>query len=269
MGSFVTIAPAAPNSASGMPDFVPASGSTAISAPSAFIFLTVSGVAATRLSFASISRVTAMRIHPPPRGAERPSSPVQPPEVSASAISETITMTVLGVRAPLTKPWKATMVATTKMANATSQCPVTAPIASPRTMLTTWAPPTTIQCTKRSYIATCAGRSLPSAVAYSTSPWSAICLLHACTFLFGRRGLAQLSPEGNGASEPAPRSPRRHHRGRADGLASPLGGRLVETDRRERRGLAIADAADCKVLDGFIEQPVEVELGAQMQKHRA
>src|SRR5882757_2343805 len=61
-----TVAPAAANSASGMPDLVPAPGSTAISAPSAFIFLTVSGVAATRSSPASSSRATAMRIHPSP-----------------------------------------------------------------------------------------------------------------------------------------------------------------------------------------------------------
>src|SRR5262245_37840981 len=61
-----------------MPDFVPAFGSTATSAPSAFIFLTVSGVAATRFSPASISRATAMRIHPPPRktgNAETASAP--------------------------------------------------------------------------------------------------------------------------------------------------------------------------------------------------
>src|SRR5260221_7828764 len=50
-----------------MPDFVPAPGSTATSAPSPFIFLTVSGVAATRPSAGSISRATAMRISPPPR----------------------------------------------------------------------------------------------------------------------------------------------------------------------------------------------------------
>src|SRR5258705_9915115 len=61
-----TVAPAAANSASGIPDLVPAPGSTAISAPSAFIFLTVSGVAATRPSAASASRATAMRIHPSP-----------------------------------------------------------------------------------------------------------------------------------------------------------------------------------------------------------
>src|SRR6266403_4070759 len=73
--SAATVAPAAVNSASGMPDFVPASGSTAISAPSAFIFLTVSGVAATRPSLASISRAMAMRIHQPPRGATTPVEP--------------------------------------------------------------------------------------------------------------------------------------------------------------------------------------------------
>src|SRR5712691_9583686 len=57
-----TLAPAAANSASGMPDFVPALGSTATSAPSPCIFLTVSGVAATRASAGSTSRATAMRI---------------------------------------------------------------------------------------------------------------------------------------------------------------------------------------------------------------
>src|SRR5258708_5737008 len=54
-----------------MPDLVPAPGSTATSAPSAFIFLTVSGVAATRSSPASTSRATAMRIHPSPRERRR------------------------------------------------------------------------------------------------------------------------------------------------------------------------------------------------------
>src|SRR5262249_17417395 len=72
-------------------------------------------------------------------------SPLQPPEASASAISEMTTMTTLGSRAPVRKPWTATMVATTKTANASSQCPATPPIANPSTILATWAPPTTIQ----------------------------------------------------------------------------------------------------------------------------
>src|SRR6516165_1813093 len=71
MASFVTVAPAAVNSASAMPDFAPAPGSTAISAPSAFIFFTVSGVAATRLSIGSVSRATAMRIRSSPRADRR------------------------------------------------------------------------------------------------------------------------------------------------------------------------------------------------------
>jgi len=115
----VTVAPAAVNSASGMPDFVPAPGSTATSAPSPFIFLTVSGVAATRPSAGSTSRATAMRIHRLLVTGD--TAALQPPEASASAISEIITMTMLGSLAPLKKPWAATMVAITKMANASSQ----------------------------------------------------------------------------------------------------------------------------------------------------
>src|SRR5262245_41647131 len=49
-----------------MPDFIPAPGSTVTSAPSPCIFLTVSGVAATRPSSGSLSRATAMRIPPSP-----------------------------------------------------------------------------------------------------------------------------------------------------------------------------------------------------------
>jgi hypothetical protein len=60
--SRVTAAPAAAKSASRMPDFTPAPGSTATSAPSAIIFLTVSGVAATRGSPASVSAATAIFI---------------------------------------------------------------------------------------------------------------------------------------------------------------------------------------------------------------
>src|SRR5580704_8870336 len=48
-----------------MPDFSPAPGSTATSAPSAIIFLTVSGVAATRGSPASTSPATATFMIPP------------------------------------------------------------------------------------------------------------------------------------------------------------------------------------------------------------
>src|SRR5262252_2604102 len=46
-----------------MPDFKPAPGSTANSAPNALSFLTVSGVAATRGSAGSLSRAILMRIH--------------------------------------------------------------------------------------------------------------------------------------------------------------------------------------------------------------
>src|SRR5436190_17186367 len=58
------LAPAAMKSASGIPDLIPAPGSTATSAPRLFSFLTVSGVAATRSSAGSDSRATAMRILP-------------------------------------------------------------------------------------------------------------------------------------------------------------------------------------------------------------
>src|SRR5215470_13404374 len=49
---------------------MPAPGSTTTSAPSAFIFRTVSGVAATRSSAESVSRATAMRITPSPQEAD-------------------------------------------------------------------------------------------------------------------------------------------------------------------------------------------------------
>src|SRR5882757_2842840 len=55
-------APAASKSASGMPEALPAPRATMTSAPSALNFLTVSGVAATRGSPASVSRATAIRI---------------------------------------------------------------------------------------------------------------------------------------------------------------------------------------------------------------
>src|SRR4051812_16047513 len=48
-----------------MPDFTPAPGCTATSAPSPIIFLTVSGVAATRGSDGSASAATAIFIMPP------------------------------------------------------------------------------------------------------------------------------------------------------------------------------------------------------------
>src|ERR1700692_4800666 len=48
-----------------MPDLIPAPGSTATSAPRPIIFLTVSGVAATRGSPASVSAATATFINPP------------------------------------------------------------------------------------------------------------------------------------------------------------------------------------------------------------
>src|ERR1044072_2470067 len=52
-----------------MPDFTPAPVSTTTSAPSAFIFLTVAGVAATRGSAGSASAGTAIFMMPPVRGA--------------------------------------------------------------------------------------------------------------------------------------------------------------------------------------------------------
>src|SRR5437764_6447581 len=48
-----------------MPDLIPAPGSTATVAPSPIIFLTVSGVAATRDSPASVSAITATFMDPP------------------------------------------------------------------------------------------------------------------------------------------------------------------------------------------------------------
>src|SRR5215471_10232699 len=51
-----------------MPDLTPAPACTATVAPSATIFLTVSGVAATRASSASVSAITATFIDPPPAG---------------------------------------------------------------------------------------------------------------------------------------------------------------------------------------------------------
>src|SRR5271154_5171053 len=63
--SRATLAPAAVKSASRTPDLIPAPGSTATSAPSPIIFLTVSGVAATRGSPASVSAATATFMIPP------------------------------------------------------------------------------------------------------------------------------------------------------------------------------------------------------------
>src|SRR5262245_16111213 len=63
--SALTVAPAAVNSESGRPDFSPAPGSTATSAPSALNFFTVSGDAATRGSDGSISLATAIFMRPP------------------------------------------------------------------------------------------------------------------------------------------------------------------------------------------------------------
>src|SRR5580692_12238060 len=76
MASAATAAPAAVKSASRMPDLIPAPGSTATSAPRPIIFLTVSGVAATRDSPASVSAATATFINPPTaaRPAIRPMS---------------------------------------------------------------------------------------------------------------------------------------------------------------------------------------------------
>src|SRR6185503_20566755 len=53
-------------SASAIPEAMPAPRATATSAPRALNFLTVSGVAATRGSLASVSRATAIRIRASP-----------------------------------------------------------------------------------------------------------------------------------------------------------------------------------------------------------
>src|SRR5262252_8589488 len=63
--SALMVAPTAVNSESGRPDLRPAPGSTAISAPSALNFFTVSGEAATRGSDGSISLATAIFMGPP------------------------------------------------------------------------------------------------------------------------------------------------------------------------------------------------------------
>ena len=63
--SALTVAPTAVNSESGRPDLRPAPGSTAISAPNALNFFTVSGEAATRGSDGSISLATAIFMGPP------------------------------------------------------------------------------------------------------------------------------------------------------------------------------------------------------------
>src|SRR5262249_51994834 len=63
--SALTVAPTAVNSESGRPDLTPAPGSTATSAPSALIFFTVSGDAATGGSDGSISLATAIFMRPP------------------------------------------------------------------------------------------------------------------------------------------------------------------------------------------------------------
>src|SRR5690349_2001297 len=60
-----TAAPAASNSASVMPAWRPAPDWTTTSAPRALYFLTVSGVAETRVSALSVSERTAIRIHHP------------------------------------------------------------------------------------------------------------------------------------------------------------------------------------------------------------
>jgi hypothetical protein len=56
-----------------MPDFTPAPGSTATSAPNALNFLTVSGVPATRVSAESISAAIAIFMMPPAAGQPRAS----------------------------------------------------------------------------------------------------------------------------------------------------------------------------------------------------
>src|SRR6201988_3826957 len=63
--SALTVAPPAVNSESGRPDWTPAPGPTATSAPSALNFLMVSGDAATRGSDGSISLATAIFMRPP------------------------------------------------------------------------------------------------------------------------------------------------------------------------------------------------------------
>src|ERR1700723_1098045 len=79
MASAATAAPAAVKSASRMPDLTPAPGSTASSAPRPIIFLTVSGVAATRGSPGSDSAATATFINPPTAA-----SPVIGPDIQAA-----------------------------------------------------------------------------------------------------------------------------------------------------------------------------------------
>src|SRR4051812_1710997 len=64
-GPCAIVAPAASNSRSGTPARVPAPAWTTTSAPSALYFLTVSGVAATRLSTGSVSDKTAIRMKLP------------------------------------------------------------------------------------------------------------------------------------------------------------------------------------------------------------
>src|SRR5665811_210647 len=77
--SALTTAPAAVNSESGRPDFIPAPGSMAISTPSALNFFTESGEAATRGSDGSISLATAIFMGPPAARGTRASklAPIQ------------------------------------------------------------------------------------------------------------------------------------------------------------------------------------------------
>jgi len=99
-----------------------------------------------------------------------------------------MTMTMLGIRAPLKKPWKATIVATTKIANATSQCPATPPMsAADHDPMDE----TVVHCHVRGEIITLRRRVFDLSVLGHR-------LLHDCA-LSGKRELAQLTLQGNGA----------------------------------------------------------------------
>src|ERR1700737_3395754 len=179
-------------------------------------------------------------------------------------------MTALGARAPVIKPCTATMLAITKIPKAVSQWPSTAPIARPRRMLTTWAPPTNTKWTNRSYIVSCAGRSLPCAVAYSRDPCSAI----RSSSLAQRRGITSVGPPGQRRAAPRTAAgyagqSRWGELGRQPALRFRRSRDLIEPDRSEPGVLLIAQAREREVLDGCIKQPVEIEFRSQMQKHRA
>src|SRR6185312_4721832 len=72
-----------------MPDFTPAPGSTATSAPSATSFLTVSGVPATRGSAGSVSAAIAIFMQPPGAAeVENSGTTQQPPAWRSEAGSD-------------------------------------------------------------------------------------------------------------------------------------------------------------------------------------